>query len=188
MNSVSSLLDIDLDYFNLMDNPAKRLAELLAWADCRVSLVVEDHHKVLRWWRGYVRKGNLRQPEYILHVDEHHDMMDEKNTPNIGNFVCHAMRIWPQVRVHWLVEQAIDSPAMWLSEDTWALLSRRFTWGSHRPRNWPKPQLVSVCTSPQFISVGLRRELLTIIEKLVSAEQRHGDGFQEAPPLGTAHD
>jgi len=165
---MSLLLDIDLDYFNLMDNPAKRLAELLAWADCPVSLVVEDHNKVLRWWRSCVKKGKLRQPKYILHVDEHHDMMDEKKTPNIANFICHAMRIWPEVRVHWLVEHAIDSPAMWLSDDTWAMLSRRFTCGSHRPRKWPKPQLVSVCTSPEFVSDRLRCELMTIIEKSMS--------------------
>ena len=38
--------------------------------------------------------------------DEHHDMMDEKKTPNIANLLCHAMQIWPEVRVHWLVEHA----------------------------------------------------------------------------------
>jgi hypothetical protein len=43
-------------------------------------------------------------------------MMDEKAKPNIANFIFHAMRDWSDVRVHWLVEQAIDSPEMWLSE------------------------------------------------------------------------
>ena len=145
---MSSILDIDLDYFNLIDNPVQRLVELLAWADCPVSFVVENHHESLRWWKNYVKKGSLREPEYILHVDEHHDMMDEKRTPNIASFMYHAMWTWPEVRVHWLVEEPIDSPAMWLSEDTWQILSRRFTWGSDFPRKWPKPQLVSVCTSP----------------------------------------
>ena len=168
---MSLLLDIDLDCFNLMDNPAKRLAELLACADRLVSLIVEDHHKVLRWWRSWVKRGKLRQPKYILHVDEDHDMMDEKKTPNITNFICHAMRIWPEVRVHGLVEYAIDSPAMWLSDDTWAMLSRRFTCGSHRLCKWPKPQPVSVCTSPEFVSGRLRYELMTIIEKSMGRKQ-----------------
>jgi hypothetical protein len=90
-------------------------------------------------------------------------MMDEKTKPNIANFIFHAMRDWTKVRVHWLVEQAIDSPEMWLSEDTWDILSKRFTWSSHRPPKWPKPDLVSVCTSPEFISDTLRKDLLKVI-------------------------
>ena len=169
MESMSSILDIDLDYFNLMDNPAQRLAQLLAWADCPVSFVVEKHHEALRRWRSCVKKGSLREPQYILHVDEHHDMMDERATPNLANLICHAMRTWPKVRVHWLVEQAIDSPAMWLSDDTWTLLSTRFTWGPRRPAKWPKPQLVSVCTGPEFVPVRRRNKLMALIRKSISA-------------------
>ncbi len=167
---MSSILDIDLDFFNLIDNPAKRLTQLLAWAGRPVSFVVENHHEALCRWKSCVRKRRLSEPRYILHVDEHHDMMDEKTAPNIANFIYHAMRTWPDVRVHWLVEEAIDSPAMWLSDDTWMTLSRRFTWSSHRPHKWPKPQLVSVCTSPQFVAAKLRCALMTIIEKSMIAE------------------
>ncbi len=162
-NNMSSILDIDFDYFNLMDNPVQRLAQLLEWADCPVSFVTESHHEVLRWWRSSIKKGHLHEPQYILHVDEHHDMMDEKTKPNIANFILHAMRDWSNVRVHWLVEQAIDSPEMWLSEDTWAKISKQFTWSSRRPPEWPKPDIVSVCTSPEFVSDKLRGNLLKAI-------------------------
>jgi hypothetical protein len=165
---MSSILDIDLDYFNLMDNPVQRFEQLLAWANCPVSFVVEHHHEAFREWIRRVNKGSLRDPQYILHVDEHHDMMDEAPAPNISNFMYHAMRTWPEVRVHWLVEQAIDSPAIWLSDESWMLLSRRFTWGAHRPRKWPKPQLVSVCLSPQFVPVRLQNELMTLIDKSIN--------------------
>jgi hypothetical protein len=167
---MSSILDIDLDYFNLMDNPVQRLSQLLAWAACPVTFVVENHHQAFRRWMDCVENGRLREPQYILHVDEHHDMMDEAAKPNIANFVYHAMRTWPQVRVHWLVEEAIDSPSMWLSEDTWMVLSERFTFGARRPRNWPKPDLVSVCTSPEFVSVMRRKELMTLVEKSITGE------------------
>ena len=72
---MSSILDIDLDCFNLIDNPVQRFAQLLTWADCPVLFVVENHHEALRLWRDYAKKGILREPEYILHVDEHHDMI-----------------------------------------------------------------------------------------------------------------
>ena len=170
---MSSILDIDLDYFNLLDNPVHRFTQLMAWADCPVSFVVENHHEALRRWIGIVKKGSLREPQYILHVDEHHDMMDEKSTPNIANFIFHAMQIWPQVRVHWLVEKAIDSPSMWLSDAAWKRLSRRFTWGAHRPLTWPKPQLVSVCTSPDFVPAKRRNELMMLIDKSSSCRTKH---------------
>jgi hypothetical protein len=160
---MSSILDIDLDYFNLVDKPARRLKRLLKWADCHVSFVVEKHHKVLAKWKSRIKNGHLTEPQFILHVDEHHDMMDERSTPNIGNFIVHAMQIWPQVRVHWLVDQAIDTPEMWLSDETWGILSKRFTWGSHRPCNWPKPDLISVCTSPEFVSSRLCNDLLKLL-------------------------
>jgi hypothetical protein len=90
-------------------------------------------------------------------------MMDERTKPNIANFILHAMRDWSNVHVHWLVEQAIDSPEMWLSEDTWAKFSKHFIWSSRRPPKWPKPDIVSVCTSPEFVSDKLRKNLLKAI-------------------------
>ena len=53
---------------------------------------------------------------HILHVDEYHDMMDQQT--NIANFMFHAMRIWPKCQVHWLVQHPIDSPAVWLEDET----------------------------------------------------------------------
>jgi hypothetical protein len=50
-------MDIDLDYFNLMDNPAQKLVKLLAWADCPVSFMVENHHEALRRWVSYIDSG-----------------------------------------------------------------------------------------------------------------------------------
>ena len=160
-----SILDIDLDYFNQINNPHRRLEKLLTWAGCPVMVVVENHNEVLRKWKGNIKKMNLTEPQHILHVDEHHDMMDEKATLNIANVIYHAMKIWPSVQVHWLVEHAIDSPAMWLSDPTWEKLSKRFTWGTNRPYNWPKPHIVSVCTSPEFISSELRKELMMVIDQ-----------------------
>jgi len=172
-NSMSSILDIDLDYFNLVEKPAERLSQMLKWANCPVSFVVENHHESLRRWKSYVRKRKLCEPQFILHVDEHHDMMDERRTPNIVHFIYHAMRIWAQARVHWLVEEPIDSPAMWLSEVTWQALSKRFTMGINIPPKWPKPQLVSICTSPEFVDAQRRNEMITVVEKSINAEQAH---------------
>ncbi len=167
---MSSILDIDLDYFNLMETPVQRLAALLEWAGRPVSVVVENHHEALRCWKRCIGNGQIDEPQHILHVDEHHDMMDERSSPNVANFMYHAMQTWPTVRVHWLVEQPIDSPSMWLSDNTWLLLSKRFTWGSRCPRTWPKPELVSVCTSPQFVPVRLRKELMALIRTPMRAE------------------
>ena len=47
---MSSILDIDLDYFNLMDNPVQPLSQLLAWAASPVAFVVENHHQAVRRW------------------------------------------------------------------------------------------------------------------------------------------
>jgi len=102
---MSSILDIDLDYFKRIDTPTKKLSRL--YTGCPISFVVENHHKVLRLWRDYYRKNHAGEPKYLLHVDEHHDMMDEKSKPNIANFVYHAMREWTEVRVHWLVDTPI---------------------------------------------------------------------------------
>jgi hypothetical protein len=160
-----SILDIDLDYFNLISNPAQKLSKLLKWASCPIFFVVENHHEVLPLWKKYVKKEHFHEPEYLLHVDEHHDMMDEKSKPNIGNVVYHAMKTWLNLRVHWMVDNRIDSPTMWLSEDAWKSVSARLTWSSHRPRNWAKPRMVSVCTSPEFVPMSLHNDLMAVIEQ-----------------------
>ena len=160
---MSSILDIDLDYFNLAHDPAQELRELLAWADRPVSFVVEQHHKVLRRWTDRVRRGTLTPPEYILHVDEHHDMMDAKRTPNIANVMYHAMTRWPACRVCWVARDRIDEPSQWLEEETWAGLRGRFRMTTQRPKRWPKPDLVSVCTSPDFVHDSLLKQLTSVL-------------------------
>ena len=52
-----SILDIDLDYFNLITNPHRRLEKLLAWADCPVTVVVENHNEVIKKWKFKVTKA-----------------------------------------------------------------------------------------------------------------------------------
>ena len=163
---MSSILDIDLDYFSIIDNPIEHLHDLLKWARRPVDFIVEKHHMVLKRWKGSVRKGVISPPTHILHVDEHHDMMDERKSPNIANFMYLVMSYWPGCRVYWLVEQPIDSPEMWISENVWNSLAPRFSQGSRRPHNWPRPDLVSVCTSPEFIDTALRSRLISEIEEV----------------------
>ena len=164
---MSSILDIDLDYFNLVESPIQRLVELLAWADCPVAFIVENHHKAFARWKNRVKRGMLAPPTYILHVDEHHDMMDERKNSNIANFMYHAMRTWQDCRVHWLVQQRIDSPHMWLSDDVWGSFASRFSVSPHRPRGWPRPDLVSMCSSPNFLDEDLRQRLLNTTQQFL---------------------
>lgn len=167
---MSSILDIDLDYFNDVKDPVVRLKKLLRWAGRPVDLLVERHHQAFARWKSRVRRGTLANPLYILHVDEHHDMMDENRSTNIANFMYHAMRTWPDCRVHWLVEHPVDSPRMWLSDDVWHELSGRFSVGPCRPRGWPKPNLVSVCTSPEFVEDDFRQGLLCTVHESMKLE------------------
>ena len=168
---MGSILDIDLDYFNLMDHPIQRLEEILDWAKCPIAFVEEEHHNVLRRWKTYVKNGRLPEPKYILHADEHHDMMDEKSRPNIANVMYHAMCLWPECRVHWLVEHPIDSPSMWLSDEAWELLSKRFSCGRTIPSKWPKPQFVSICTSPDFVRKKCYAKLTEFIKRITNTKQ-----------------
>ena len=163
------ILDIDLDYFNLMPDPVVRFRQLLSWADRPVSLVVERHNHAFALWRKRWRKDGIA-PSHILHVDEHHDMMDQRRQANIGNFMLHAMTLWPQCRVHWLVQEAIDSPSMWLEDDIWNSVRHRFTHGPHRPARWPKPKVVTVCTSPDFVAPSLASELKDVLAEFTHAE------------------
>jgi hypothetical protein len=157
-----SILDIDLDYFNLMPDAAQRLHEMLRWANCSVSIIVKRHNHAFAHWRKRCQEDGIT-PSHILHVDEHHDMMDQRQQTNIGNFMCHAMCLWQGCWVHWLVQEAIDSPSMWLEEETWDLLKHRFSYGPNRPARWPKPHLVSVCTSPEFVASNLTEELMNVL-------------------------
>ena len=166
-----SILDIDLDYFNQMPDAAHRFDQLLNWAACPVSMVVERHNHAFARWRKRWRTHNIA-PSHILHVDEHHDMMDQRQQTNIANFMFHAMRMWPQCRVHWLVLHPIDSPAMWLEDETWDLLRRRFSHGPHRPPRWPKPDVVSVCTSPGFVAPSLTAELMDVLSGFMADHHR----------------
>jgi hypothetical protein len=169
---MSSILDIDLDYFNLLENPEQRLHELLEWGDCPIAFVVEKHHKAYSRWKDRVKRGTPAQPSHILHVDEHHDMMDEKRNTNIANFMYHAMRTWEHCRVHWMVDTPIDSPEIWLDDDVWKSFSQRFSIGPNRPHGWPKPEIVSICTSPEFINIDLLQRLLTTAGKFMIPKQR----------------
>ena len=159
-----SILDIDLDYFNTIEEPIQRLDSLLTWASRAVDFIVEEHCAVLKGWREQLKKRSLPSPSHILHVDEHHDMMDEQAVPIIANVMVHALSRWPRCRVHWLVENPIDSPKMWLSESRWVQLRSRFSMGANIPRGWAKPDIVSVCTSDAFVPQALRRSLLIRIE------------------------
>ena len=160
-----SILDIDLDFFNLQDSPDQRLEDLLQWARRPPDLIVEQHHRVLRHWGKLIKKHSLPQPTHILHVDEHHDMMSDQKVPNIANVMFHAMCKWPTCRVHWLVDQPIDSPEMWLSDEAWDSLAPKFSMGSKRPPEWPAPDIVSVCTSPEFVELPLREQLMERIRQ-----------------------
>ena len=173
-----SILDIDLDYFNLAENPTAALEDLLLWAGCPVDFIVERHSHVLRRWKRRCPAGGGSTPSHILHVDEHHDMMDERPTTNIANVMYQAMRTWPCCKVHWLVQRPIDSPTMWLTPATWKSLRRRFSRGPVIPPGWPRPDIVSVCTSPEFVPSNLTTELLEVIRttKLGNCKERSPNG------------
>ncbi|MFO8085857.1 MAG: hypothetical protein R6U27_16225 [Desulfobacterales bacterium] len=156
-----SILDIDLDYFNLIPDAAQCLEQFLNWAACPVYIVVDRHNHAFAKWRKEWQRNSIA-PSHILHVDEHHDMMDQRQRANIGNFMFHAMCLWPRCQVHWLVQYPIDSPAMWLEDETWNKLRERFSYGPNRPVFWPKPDVVSVCTIPDFVTPELMAELLKV--------------------------
>lgn len=163
---MSSILDIDLDYFRFAADPQGRFEKLLKWGGEPIVFTVEKHHKAFARWKDRVRRGTLATPSHILHVDEHHDMMDQNRNANIANFMYHAMRTWPQCRVHWLTERPIiDHPRFWLNDDVWDSFSERFSVSPHRPRGWPKPDLVSVCSSPGFLNERLRQNLLKVAQQ-----------------------
>jgi len=125
-----------------MPDAADCFFRLLSWAERPVSIVVQRHnHAFVQWRRRWQRDGIV--PSHILHVDEHHDMMDQRQQANIGNFMFHAMRTWPRCRVHWQVQLAIDSPAMWLEDKTWNTLTiRRAILQAYSLRGWNAKDIV----------------------------------------------
>jgi hypothetical protein len=157
---MSFILDIDLDYFGLFRHPIKRLDAVLHWARRPIDVIVQYHHEVLGHWDSAVKEGRIDQPTFILHIDEHHDMLGEQPPIQFGNFLYFGMLKWPACRVHWLTKAPIDYPDMWLSEEAWQRVASRFTSGARLNANWPKPDFISVCTSPGFVEEPLRQELL----------------------------
>jgi hypothetical protein len=97
---MQSILDIDLDYFNLAEEPMTALEDLLFWAARPVEVVVDRHSHAFGWWKKRFSARGASTPSHILHVDEHHDMMDERPTTTIGNVMYQAMRTWPRCKVH----------------------------------------------------------------------------------------
>jgi hypothetical protein len=122
-------------------------------------MIVERHNHAFTRWKKKWQATSIT-PSHILHVDEHHDMMDQRQQSNIANFMFNAMRIWSKCRVHWLVQHPIDSPAMWLKDETWRSFRPRFSHGPDLPVEWPRPDIVSVCTIPDFVSPELIEKLI----------------------------
>ncbi len=156
----SVILDIDLDYFGLFDRPLRELEGVLEWAERPVDFIVRHHHEALLRWKRMVKVHAIGSPHFIIHVDEHHDMMSERPPINFGNFLFFAMRHWPDCRVCWITPQPIDRPDMWLSIDAWNDVASRFERSKSIKPHWPKPDLVTVCTSPGFIDDHLTKRLL----------------------------
>jgi hypothetical protein len=187
---MTSILDIDLDYFRFFDDPLDRLDEILAWANRPVDRLVDRHHKSLEYWIRAVRKNSLSAPRFILHVDEHHDMLSEQKPINFGSFLYFAMRRWPKCPIHWQVDDPIDSPSMWLSDEAWESIANRFTTGPYRKRDWPRPDIVTVCTSPGFLNKALARELVKQVHdfceesraRLQRPRTRWHNAHKETPP------
>ena len=164
---MSSILDIDLDYFVFTKNPFEKLDNLLMWGNRPVDFIVNEHHKAFIRWKQYVRNKKISSPKYILHVDDHHDIMDDNAQLNIANFIFHAMKTWKDCKVRWLVESPIDFPDRWISEKSWKSIKDRFSAGNYIPstwRKWRKPNIVTVCISPEFIDNPLKKQLLKVIK------------------------
>ena len=162
---MSVILDIDLDYFGLFKHPVGELDRLLRWASRPVDFVVEHHHRAFLRWQKLLNEVVISSPTLIIHADEHHDMLSENPPVQFGNFLYFALRRWPECRAHWLTANPIDYPDMWLSESAWHSVSARFSCGSRIRREWPKPDLVSVCTSPGFVEGELASILLERIKQ-----------------------
>ena len=83
----------------------------------------------------------------------------------------------------------IDCPSMWLAPNTWSSLRRRFSCGPKWPGSWPRPDLVSVCTSPEFVDRKTRNSLLPVVERFTKPRKRRKaehDAAQDAASRGQA--
>ncbi len=157
---MSFIVDIDLDYFRLFKAPLRRLDQVLKCAGRPVDFIVDHHHEVVERWETAISEGIIGTPTFILHIDEHHDMLGEQLPMNLGNFMYFVMQKWSHCHVCWLTKEPIDHPAMWLSEEAWESVRARWRSVSRLDSRWPQPDLVSVCTSPGFIEESLSRRLL----------------------------
>jgi len=63
--AMTSILDIDLDYFRFFDDPLDRLDDLLHWAQRPVDKVVDHHHKAFDYWIDVLAKRSLPVPGFI---------------------------------------------------------------------------------------------------------------------------
>jgi hypothetical protein len=178
---MSVILDIDLDYFGLFEQPIAELERLLTWAGRPVDFVVEHHHEAYTRWKQMAAAHLVHPPHLLIHADEHHDMLSERPPASSGNFLYFAMRHWPNCRVVWVTPQPIDCPDIWLSDDAWEAVSSRFECARRFRRRWPKPDVVSVCMSPDFIDARLSQKLL---EKIKDWR----DSFRPKMPTKTGRD
>jgi hypothetical protein len=156
----TSILDIDLDYFNLVSDPIRAMSETLAWANRPVDVLADNHADAMHRWVSLVASGRLSFPTHILHVDGHHVMMEQKTTIDVANVMGHAMSRWPKCRVYWMAEDSIDTPAMWPDDDVWKRLRTRFRMGTQRPQQWPAPEFLAVTISADFLRPNLKDALL----------------------------
>jgi hypothetical protein len=62
-----------------------------------------------------------------------------------------------------MAEGHIDNPGVWLEDELWHGIRKRFRMGTGVPRGWPKPDLVSVCTSPDFVHGSLLKRLADVL-------------------------
>jgi len=118
-----------------------------------VDAIVNEHHEALRVWIAAIKKGDVDTPQWILHVDEHHDMLSERLP--IGSVTSSTLRCGgggvPRALVGGVQD---DSPRMWLSDEAWTSVRRRFRYATHLCHTWPKPDMMTVCTSPGFVPRG----------------------------------
>lgn len=80
---------------------------------------MHHHHEVLDHWESAIKVGRIDHPTFILHVDEHHDMLSEQRPIQFGNFLYFVMLKWPACRVHWLAKAPIDYPDMCGQQAVW---------------------------------------------------------------------
>jgi hypothetical protein len=82
-----------------VDQPLDVLERLLTRAGRPVDFVVEHHHRADKRWKQLVTARVVELPHLIIHVDEHHAMLSERQPANCGNFVYFAMRCWSDCQV-----------------------------------------------------------------------------------------